>query len=149
METTVKKPGYEAGLKDYVDSEKAAVDLMNSVGRLMYDRGVELVFFRNHLLDISISEVIKLFDYAEQVVNAADRCVHHGGRGARPARTGPGTEQDRYRAFVLRIQNFRRNVRERLPDHASQWIHRSGQAHVPPTGRGAVRLRPDRAHRSA
>jgi glyceraldehyde 3-phosphate dehydrogenase len=70
METTVKKPGYEDGLKDYVDSEKAAVDLMNSVGRLMYDRGVELVFFRNHLLDISISEVIKLFDYADQVVNA-------------------------------------------------------------------------------
>lgn len=69
METAVKKPGYEAGLKEYIDSEKAAVDLMNSVGRLMYDRGIELVFFRNHLLDISISEVIKLFDYADQVVH--------------------------------------------------------------------------------
>ncbi|HEX2616914.1 MAG TPA: glyceraldehyde-3-phosphate dehydrogenase [Flavobacteriales bacterium] len=68
METLAKMTGYEAGLKDYVDREKAAVDLMNSVGRLMYDRGVELVFFRNHLLDISISEVIKLFSYAEQVV---------------------------------------------------------------------------------
>lgn len=56
METLETKVGYEAGLQDYVDREKAAVDLMNSVGRLMYDRGVELVFFRNHLLDISISE---------------------------------------------------------------------------------------------
>lgn len=68
METLETKVGYEAGLQDYVDREKAAVDLMNSVGRLMYDRGVELVFFRNHLLDISISEMIKHFDYAKQVV---------------------------------------------------------------------------------
>ncbi|MFZ1333211.1 MAG: glyceraldehyde-3-phosphate dehydrogenase [Flavobacteriales bacterium] len=65
---TLERKGYEAGLKDYVDREKAAVDLMNSVGRLMYDRGVELVFFRNHLLDISISEVMKHFDYASEVV---------------------------------------------------------------------------------
>lgn len=68
MQTLDTPAGYEAGLKDYVDREKAAVDLMNSVGRLMYDRGVELVFFRNHLLDISISEVINLFNYADQVV---------------------------------------------------------------------------------
>lgn len=65
---TVAKAGYEAGLKEYVDRERAAVDLINSVGQLMYGRGVELVFFRNHLLDISISEVIKLFNYSEQVV---------------------------------------------------------------------------------
>ncbi|MCB0769391.1 MAG: glyceraldehyde-3-phosphate dehydrogenase [Flavobacteriales bacterium] len=69
METLETRPGYETSLKDYVDSEKSAVDLMNSVGQLMYDRGVELVFFRNHLLDLSISEVIKLFHYAEKVVN--------------------------------------------------------------------------------
>lgn len=68
METVAAKAGYEAGLKEYVDRERAAVDLINSVGQLMYGRGVELVFFRNHLLDISISEVIKLFNYAEQVV---------------------------------------------------------------------------------
>ena len=68
MQTAEPKLGYEAGLKEYVDRERAAVDLTNSVGQLMYGRGVELVLFRNHLLDISISEVIKLFSYAEQVV---------------------------------------------------------------------------------
>ncbi len=68
MQTAEPKTGYEAGLKEYVDRERAAVDLTNSVGQLMYGRGVELVLFRNHLLDISISEVIKLFSYAEQVV---------------------------------------------------------------------------------
>lgn len=68
METVAAKAGYEAGLKEYVARERAAVDLINSVGQLMYGKGVELVFFRNHLLDISISEVVKLFNYAEQVV---------------------------------------------------------------------------------
>ena len=68
METLAAKTGYETGLKEYVDRERAAVDLINSVDQLMYARGVELVFFRNHLLDISISEVIKLFTYASEVV---------------------------------------------------------------------------------
>ena len=68
METAEAKTGYEAGLKDYVDREKAAVDLMNSVGQLMYAKGVELVFFRNHLLDISGSQVLNLFNYSKNVV---------------------------------------------------------------------------------
>ena len=68
METLEKKARYEAGLTDYVGRERSAVDLLNSVGQLMYGQGVELVFFRNHLLDINTSEVIKLFDYAETVV---------------------------------------------------------------------------------
>ncbi len=69
METLEKKVGYEAGLKEYVDREKAAVDLLSSVGQLMFEHGVELVFFRNHLLDINTSEVIKLYNYADEVVN--------------------------------------------------------------------------------
>lgn len=68
METLEAKTGYEAGLKEYVDREKASVDLLNSVGKLMYERGVELVFFRNHLLDVSISQVLGLLDYSEKVV---------------------------------------------------------------------------------
>lgn len=68
METLQAKTGYEAGLKDYVDREKAAVDLMNSAGHLMYDKGVELVFYRNILLDVSISEVLNFYNYAKDVV---------------------------------------------------------------------------------
>jgi glyceraldehyde 3-phosphate dehydrogenase len=68
METLEAKTGYEAGLKDYVDREKAAVEILNAVGRLMYGKSVELVFFRNHLLDVTISELINLFDYAKKVV---------------------------------------------------------------------------------
>ncbi|MCB9189378.1 MAG: glyceraldehyde-3-phosphate dehydrogenase [Flavobacteriales bacterium] len=68
METTLTKSGYEAGLNDYVKQERAAVDLINSVGTLMYDKGVELVLFRNHLVNVTISEVINLVGYAENVV---------------------------------------------------------------------------------
>lgn len=69
METLEKKASYEAGLQDYVDREKSAVDLLSSVGQLMFEHGVELVFFRNHLLDINTSEAIKLYNYAETVVH--------------------------------------------------------------------------------
>jgi glyceraldehyde 3-phosphate dehydrogenase len=68
METATMKTGYEAGLKDYVDREKAAIDLQYSTGQLQYTKGVELVFFRNHLLDTSISETLNLFNYAKNVV---------------------------------------------------------------------------------
>lgn len=68
MNTLEAKNGYEAGLKEWVSKERLAVDLINSVGKLMYEKGVELVFFRNHLVDISISEVLNLFDYASKVV---------------------------------------------------------------------------------
>ena len=68
METMEAKTGYEAGLKEYVNREKAAIDLMNSAGRLMFEKGVELCFFRNPMLDISNSEVLNLFNYSEKVV---------------------------------------------------------------------------------
>ncbi|MBK7381908.1 MAG: glyceraldehyde-3-phosphate dehydrogenase [Flavobacteriales bacterium] len=68
METVAANPGYEAGLKNFVAQERAAVELLSSVGQLMYGKGVELVFFRNHLLDISTSEALNLFNYSKTVV---------------------------------------------------------------------------------
>jgi len=62
------KTGYEAGLNEYVKQEKAAVELTTAVGTLMYNKGVELVLYRNHLVDVSTSEIINLFNYAEKVV---------------------------------------------------------------------------------
>lgn len=65
MESSV---GYEKELQNYIDNEKAAVKLANYVGELLYNKGIELVLFRNHLLDITNSEMINLHDYAEKVV---------------------------------------------------------------------------------
>jgi glyceraldehyde 3-phosphate dehydrogenase len=68
METMEAKTGYETELQSWVGKERATVSLINSVGTLMYDKGVELVFFRNHLVDLGVNEVLSLFDYAANVV---------------------------------------------------------------------------------
>lgn len=65
METSV---GYEKELDNYVKNEKAAVKLARYVGELLYEKGIELVLFRNHLVDITTSEIINLHHYAEKVV---------------------------------------------------------------------------------
>jgi glyceraldehyde 3-phosphate dehydrogenase len=66
MET---KDGYEKELNLHIERERAAVKLQSKVGELLYDKGIELVLFRNHLTDTTISEILNLHEYAKQVVN--------------------------------------------------------------------------------
>jgi glyceraldehyde 3-phosphate dehydrogenase len=61
--------GYEKELKSHIERERAAVKLGSKVGELLYDKGIELVLFRNHLLDVTISEILNLHEYARKVVN--------------------------------------------------------------------------------
>jgi glyceraldehyde 3-phosphate dehydrogenase len=61
--------GYEKELKSHVQKERAAVKLSSKVGELLYDKGIELVLFRHHLTDITISELLNLHEYAKNVVN--------------------------------------------------------------------------------
>lgn len=60
---------YELELKSHVERERAAVKLQNKVGELLYEKGIELVLFRNHLTDITISEILNLHEYAKKIVN--------------------------------------------------------------------------------
>ena len=41
--------GYEKGLQLQLKKERAAVKLQSKVGELLYEKGIELVLFRNHL----------------------------------------------------------------------------------------------------
>ena len=59
---------YENQLNDWVNKEKLGVNLLNSVGTLMYDKGIELILFRNQLLEIGVSELMNYFSYARDVV---------------------------------------------------------------------------------
>ena len=59
---------YENKLDDWINQEKSGVNLLNSVGTLMYDKGVELILFRNQLLEIGVSELMNLFSYANNIV---------------------------------------------------------------------------------
>lgn len=60
--------GYEEQLDAHVKRERAAVKLASKTGQLLYDKGVELVFFRNHLANLTVSEIMNLHEYAGNVV---------------------------------------------------------------------------------
>lgn len=66
METAID---YEKELKSHIEQERAAVRLSHRVGELLYDKGIELVFFRNHLTDVTVAEILKLHVYSKKVVN--------------------------------------------------------------------------------
>ena len=52
---------YDSTLKNWLNKEKDGVSLLKTVANLMYDKGIELVLFRNHLLEIGISELMSYF----------------------------------------------------------------------------------------
>ena len=66
METALS---YENELQSHIEKERAALKLSNMVGELLYDKGIELVFFRNHLTDVTLQEILKLHVYSKKVVN--------------------------------------------------------------------------------
>ncbi|HUP10894.1 MAG TPA: glyceraldehyde-3-phosphate dehydrogenase, partial [Niastella sp.] len=68
MSTVATTQQYESLLKDYIAQEKAAVDLLSAVGHLMFEKSVELVLFRNPLVDVTVSHVLNLKNYAQEVV---------------------------------------------------------------------------------
>ena len=59
---------YETQCNDWISNEKTAVNLLNYSGQLMYDKGIEIVLFRQNILDIGVTELMRLFSYAENVV---------------------------------------------------------------------------------
>ena len=59
---------YEDQLNDWVNKEKYGINLLKSVGTLMYDKGIELILFRRHLLEIGVSELMNFISYANNVV---------------------------------------------------------------------------------
>jgi glyceraldehyde 3-phosphate dehydrogenase len=61
--------GYEQELKSHIEKERAAVKLTSKIGELLYEKGIELVLFRNNLTDVTISEILNLHEYARNVVH--------------------------------------------------------------------------------
>ena len=60
---------YEQELENWISRKKAAVDLISSIGTLLYDKSIELVLFRNPIIDKSVAEILSLHKYAKDVVN--------------------------------------------------------------------------------
>jgi glyceraldehyde 3-phosphate dehydrogenase len=59
---------YESELNDWIRHERAALDLIGIVGSLWFERSIELIFFRNKLVDRSASEIMNLHLYSKDIV---------------------------------------------------------------------------------
>ncbi|MCX6297444.1 MAG: glyceraldehyde-3-phosphate dehydrogenase, partial [Bacteroidetes bacterium] len=67
--TEGKKAGtYESELNDWINHEKAAIDLIGITGKLWFEKSIELILFRNQLVDRSTSEIMNLHHYAKNIV---------------------------------------------------------------------------------
>lgn len=62
------KGSYEAELKDWIEHEKAAISLISSIGKLWFEKSVELILFRNQLVDRSASQILNLHLYSKDIV---------------------------------------------------------------------------------
>lgn len=71
MDTLTKNSDYETQLNDWIQHEKAAIDLISAIGKLWFEKSVELVLFRNQLVDRSASEIMNLHLYAKDIVKKA------------------------------------------------------------------------------
>ena len=63
-----QKEIYTKQLEKYIHQEQAAVSLINYSGKLLYEKGVELVLFRRHLIDTTITKILRLHHYAKNFV---------------------------------------------------------------------------------
>ncbi|WP_167341734.1 glyceraldehyde-3-phosphate dehydrogenase [Nonlabens sp. SY33080] len=59
---------YEKEIAFQTDRRRAAVAFIKAVSDLWYDKSIELVLFRNQLIDRNVSEIINLHEYAGEFV---------------------------------------------------------------------------------
>ncbi len=59
---------YEKELSFQADRRRAAVELIKIISDLWYEKSIELIFFRNQLIDKNVSDIINLHEYAGEFV---------------------------------------------------------------------------------
>ena len=59
---------YEKELAFQADRRRATVEFINIISDLWYDNAIELVLFRNQLIDRNVSEILNLLEYAGDFV---------------------------------------------------------------------------------
>ena len=55
---------YERELAFQADRRRATVEFINIVSDLWYDKSIELVLFRNQLINKNVSDILNLHEYA-------------------------------------------------------------------------------------
>jgi glyceraldehyde 3-phosphate dehydrogenase len=64
----MSKKIYETSLQNWIEGEKLALDLIAIVGKLWFEKSIELVMFRKQMVDRSASQLLQLHQYARDVV---------------------------------------------------------------------------------
>jgi glyceraldehyde 3-phosphate dehydrogenase len=59
---------FETELSEWIQDEKSAIEMIHVIGQLWFDRSIELVIFRNQMVDRSASEILNLHNYARTIV---------------------------------------------------------------------------------
>ena len=59
---------YKTQLNDWIVQEKAAIELIGTIGKIWFEKSIELILFRNQLVDRSVSEIMNLHLYAKNIV---------------------------------------------------------------------------------
>lgn len=59
---------FEKILSHETDRRRASVELINIVSELWYDKSIELVLFRNPIIDNTVNQILHLHEYAEDFV---------------------------------------------------------------------------------
>ena len=78
MEIETMKSGtdtYGKEFNEYIEKEKAAIDLISSIGHLMYDKSIELVLFRNQLLDKGYIRDSKITSLCKRNCKQNNKCL--------------------------------------------------------------------------
>ncbi len=64
----IKNTLYEKELSLQADRRKAGVEFIKIINDLWYDKSIELIFFRNQLIDTTVSDIMNLHVYAIEFV---------------------------------------------------------------------------------
>lgn len=59
---------YQKSVTERIAKEKAAAEFLKKISELYLDKGIEMVLFRNQLIDQRVSEVLNLHEYARKFV---------------------------------------------------------------------------------
>ena len=58
---------YQSEFQNWIEKEKKALELISIVGKLWFDRSIELVLFRKPLFDVGSSEILTHHQYAKAI----------------------------------------------------------------------------------
>lgn len=67
--TTSAAKEFDSELNNWVEQKKKAIDLLNTLGKLLLNHSVELVLFRNQMADCSVSDLLQLHKNTQNYTN--------------------------------------------------------------------------------